>query len=77
MPDTRSDATPSQNKIEKKLKFCTPCALQQTLLVPRLRYKMLGRMGARIGWIWLWIKSCLPNRSPRETELAAERHLQL
>ncbi|MGQ5353260.1 DUF3693 domain-containing protein [Xanthomonas arboricola pv. corylina] len=26
---------------------------------------------ARLRWIWLWIKSCLPNRSPRETELAA------
>jgi len=26
---------------------------------------------ARLRWIWLWIKSCLPCRSPRETELAA------
>lgn len=25
----------------------------------------------RLRWIWLWTKTCLPNRSPSETELAA------
>ncbi|MHA3747661.1 hypothetical protein QYF21_22510, partial [Xanthomonas citri pv. viticola] len=26
---------------------------------------------ARLRWVWLWIKTCLPNRSPSETEIAA------
>lgn len=25
----------------------------------------------RMRWIWLWIKTCLPNGFPSETELAA------
>jgi len=25
----------------------------------------------RARWVWLWFKSCLPRRSPRETEIAA------